>query len=153
MVFFLPWSMVLMDKRYQEFVSLMSSSNTMQQFINSQQSQHPQSQPHPQQQQQSQAIQQAFGDMDMVLWLVAACGWSVAGLLFLVPSCYWFIVHGLSIVGFFAIATGRTKTMWPPFESTVATVQRVARAVQNAYSNSNSTHPDKPNPNNPLQPS
>jgi hypothetical protein len=70
--------------------------------------------------------------MDMVLWLVAACGWSVATILFLIPACYWFVVHGLAIVGFFAIATGRTKTMWPPFESAVATLKRVLAAVQHS---------------------
>jgi len=75
------------------------------------------------------------GDIDIALWLVAACGWSVAGMMFLIPSCYWMLVHGLAVVGFFSIATGRTKTVWPPFEHAVATLQRLIGNLQNNLQN------------------
>lgn len=67
--------------------------------------------------------------MDIMVWIGAACGWTIASMLFLVPAFYWFLLHGLAIVGFFSIATGKSKMLWPAVESTVATVQRIVEAI------------------------
>lgn len=71
-----------------------------------------------------------WNDADMVMWLLAACGWSVAGLLFLVPACYTLVVHALAVVGFMALATGKSiqsarSAFWPPFDSAAQSIQRM----------------------------
>jgi hypothetical protein len=45
---------------------------------------------------------------DMALCISSSLGWVVAGVLVLLPSLYYVVLHVLAIAGFFAIATSST---------------------------------------------
>ena len=66
---------------------------------------------------------------DLMIWVWAACSSTIASMLFLIPAFYWLALHGLAIIGFFSIVTGKSKALWPPFENALSTAQRVLEAV------------------------
>lgn len=71
----------------------------------------------------------SLSGMDTMIWVWAACSSTIASMLFLVPAFYSLALHGLAIVGFFSILTGKSKALWPPFENVVATAQRILEAA------------------------
>lgn len=75
---------------------------------------------------------QAQQPLDMMLWVAAACGWTLASMLFLVPAFYWLMLHALAVVGAFSLATGThcTKNIWPVVENALGMIRRVAEALR-----------------------
>jgi hypothetical protein len=81
--------------------------------------------------------------------LIAASGWSLFGLLFLIPTFYWILVHGFAVVGFFAIVTGQSNAMWPPLEQTINTCRRIADLIKTQINPNFNHHITLENSNKP----
>jgi hypothetical protein len=73
------------------------------------------------------------GNLDSALWLTSVLGWTLAGVLFFIPSFYWIAVHGFAVVGFLSVITGKARTIIPPIEA--------AREAMIAFATKHATRP------------